>query len=287
MKGQDADYPYPSLSPKGTISQIVGNTLISIEYERPSSRKRQIFGELVPWGKVWRTGAGNCTKISFNKDVIVGGQKVKAGKYSLFTIPNPKEWIVILNSDTSLYGSFDYNSEKDVARFPAIPTQTGRFYETLNFDIELVPNNAKIFISWANVQVGFNVETTTDEEIEEFIQSELLSRKNKDSDIYAGAAEYLFYQNKNLMDALKLADFAIELNPDNGWARLLKVRIYKKLKQLDKAFDELKEGIEHIQSAEYKDEKERQNSLRQFRLEYKRIVRSVGKNREELKKEKE
>lgn len=69
-----SDYPYPSLSPLGKISQQVGNTVIDIEYERPSARKRKIFGELVPWNKVWRTGAGYCTKIWFDKPVIVEGQ---------------------------------------------------------------------------------------------------------------------------------------------------------------------------------------------------------------------
>ena len=103
---QDSAYPYPSLSPKGKISQIVGNTTIEIEYERPSVRKREIFGDLVPWGKLWRTGAGSCTKISFDKDVVVSGQNIEAGKYSIFTIPNPKEWIVILNRDTKLYGTY-------------------------------------------------------------------------------------------------------------------------------------------------------------------------------------
>ncbi|MCB0649080.1 MAG: DUF2911 domain-containing protein [Saprospiraceae bacterium] len=78
---------FPSLSPKGNISQVVGNTRIEIEYIRPSVRKRQIFGDLIPWDKVWRTGAGSCTKISLNEPVKIGGQKVQAGKYALLTIP--------------------------------------------------------------------------------------------------------------------------------------------------------------------------------------------------------
>jgi hypothetical protein len=78
INGQEIDFPYPSFSPKGNISQTVGNTLIEVEYERPSVRKRQVFGRLVPWNKVWRTGAGNCTKIKFDKDLKIGGQKVSA-----------------------------------------------------------------------------------------------------------------------------------------------------------------------------------------------------------------
>ncbi|MEM8909687.1 MAG: DUF2911 domain-containing protein, partial [Bacteroidota bacterium] len=151
VDAQNSKYPYLSLSPKGSITQEVGNTTITIDYERPSVRNRQTFGVLVPWDKVWRTGAGSCTKISFDNPVLVGGQKVEAGKYSLFTIPSPKEWIIILNRDTSLYGSFDYDSNKDVARFIAILRSSNRFYETLNFDIEILPNDAKIYLSWATV----------------------------------------------------------------------------------------------------------------------------------------
>ena len=122
VSAQDREYPYPSLSPKGTISQTVGNTLITIEYERPSVRKRQIFGGLVPWNNVWRTGAGSCTKISFDKSVVVEGQRIEAGNYSLLTIPNQKKWIIILNKDTSLWGSYNYDSKKDFTsvRYDAI-----------------------------------------------------------------------------------------------------------------------------------------------------------------------
>ena len=271
IKAQDSEYPYPSLSPKGNIYQVVGNTTIKIEYERPSVRKRRIFGELVPWGKVWRTGAGSCTKISFDKDVKVGGQKIEAGKYSLFTIPNIQEWIIILNKDTTLYGSYNYDYKKDFARFVTIPVESSRFYETLNFDIEILPNNAKVYLSWAKVQVSFDVETTTDSEIEKLIEEELLTKKNNDSNIYAGAAEYLFFQGDNLMDAITLAEVAIEINENNGWARSLKVKIYEKLKLYDKALNEIDAYKKHAQSWKWTDEIEKENTLDFIDKEYKRL----------------
>lgn len=268
---QENEYPYPSLSPKGNISQIVGNTIIGIEYERPSVRKRQIFGEIVPWNKVWRTGAGNCTKIRFDKDVKVGGQKIEAGKYSLFTIPNPTEWIIILNKDTTLYGSYDYDYKKDITRFVTIPVESNRFYETLNFDIEILPNNAKIYLSWANVQVSFDIETTTDFEIEQLIEGELLTEKNKDSDIYAGAAEYLFFQGDNLMDAITLANTAIVLNEHNGWARSLKIKIYEKMKLFSMALAEIENYTKYAQSRKWEDEIEKRNTLEFLEKEHLRI----------------
>lgn len=268
---QDNDYPYPSLSPKGTITQTVGNTIITIEYERPSVRKRQVFGGLVPWDKVWRTGAGKCTRISFDKSVIVGGQKIEAGNYSLFTIPNSKEWTIIFNTDTSLYGSYGYDPKKDVARFIVIPNESDRFYETLNFDIEILPNDAKIFFSWANIQMNFDVKTTTDSEIEELIKKELLTKKNKNSNIYAGAAEYLLYQGSNFSDALKLAGFAIEFDKNNGWARSLRIRIYEKLKLYDKALIEVNQFFQHAKSRSYDDENEKENTMRELSVYRERI----------------
>lgn len=255
-------YPYPSLSPAGKISQEVGNTFVQIEYERPSVRKRKIFGELVPWNKVWRTGAGHCTKISFDKPVTIGGQRVDGGKYSLFSIPNVDEWGIILNKDTSLYGSSNYNPDKDVARFIAIPTTTSRHYETLNFDIELVPNHARIYLSWANVTIHFDIETSTDAEIETFIQNELLTGKSKESNLYAGAAEYHLYQGSSYSEALYLTEKALELDKDNGWARNLRIQLYSRQKLYNKALAEIEIAIQEIKSSEYEDETVRRNELK-------------------------
>jgi tetratricopeptide (TPR) repeat protein len=255
------EYPYPSLSPQGRIFQKVGNTSIQIDYERPSARKRKIFGALVPWNRVWRTGAGKCTKIIVDQPIKIGGQQLEKGAYSFFTIPNPHEWIVILNKDTSLYGSYDYNPENDVARFVVIPQTTHRYYETLNFDIELIPNNARIYLSWENTQLSFEVETTTDESIEILIEKELLTGKERNSDIYAGAAEYYLYQGVNLFEAIALANKALEMDKNNAWARDLKVRIYKRLKLYDKALLEMEKALDEVKAAEYENEKDRRREL--------------------------
>lgn len=242
---QGKEYPYPSLSPKGNISQVIGNTVLKIEYERPSARNREIFGGLVPWNKVWRTGAGNCTKISFNKDVSIGGKNIIAGEYSVFTIPNPKEWIVIINKDTTLYGSYDYNSDKDVARFIVIPKKTHRFYETLTFDIDLIPNNARIYLSWENTQIDFELSTSTDNELLEYIDKYLLTKKEKNIDRYSNAAEQLYFLNKRLNDAITLTNIAINKNSSDGFARRVKMDIYEKLHQYQKALEVVNEAIEN------------------------------------------
>ena len=255
------EYPYPPLSPKGTVTQTVGNTEIHIAYERPSARQRQIFGSLVPWNAVWRTGAGHCTKISFNKPTVVGGQPIESGTYALFSIPNPDEWIFILNKDTSLYGSYDYQSQLDVARFVVIPQQSVRYYETLTLDIELFSNNARIYLSWADTQLYFDVKTTTDEVMEDFIEAELNSGKSDNSDWYEGAAEFFYHGRSNYASAIAFTEKALELDEDNGWARHLKIRIYERLQLYDLALQEIEVAIEHIQNRTYELEQHRTNDI--------------------------
>jgi hypothetical protein len=264
---QETEFSFPSFSPKGIISQTVGNTLIEVEYERPSVRKRQIYGGLVPWNKVWRTGAGKCTKIRFDKDVKIKGQKVPAGSYSIFTIPNPKEWIVIINKDTTLYGSYDYNYKDDITRFVVIPTETDRFYETFNFDIEIFRHNARMYISWANTQISFEIETSANTEMDKLIREELLTNKNQIAYNYAAASSYLFYLGKDLSTALKLADKAIEMDKEMVWIRNVKIGIYESLHLYANALEEINQYLIILQ----KDKEKHKNEIRQLELDHERI----------------
>lgn len=269
LNAQDTDYPYPSFSPKCNISQIVGNTLISVEYERPSARKRLIYGGLVPWNKVWRTGAGNCTKIAFDKEVTIEGQKVPSGRYSIFTIPNPNEWVVILNKDTTLYGSYNYNSKHDVTRFTAFPVESNRYYETLNFDIELNQHNAKMYVSWANTQIKFDIETSTNEKIEKLIREELVTGINQVSNTYAGAASYLVFREMDYENALKLAEKAIELDENNEWVYGIKIDIYERLKLYDNAITEIKRELEILN----KNKENRAEEIKKLESKYERLIK--------------
>lgn len=267
---QTPDYPYPPLSPKGQIIQKVGNTLIEISYERPSVRGRKIFGELVPWNKIWRTGAGYCTKIKFDNPVKIGNQQIMAGHYSLHTIPNPNQWLVILNTDTTLYGSYHHESKKDVARFVVTPKKSSRFYEALTIDIDIIPNNAQLYISWANVQIDFPIETTTDAEILPSIKALLVNNSEKNPDVYAGAADYLLFQGVNLLDALKLADKAIALDKDS-WANRLKVDLYEKLQLYEEALQALQKCINYTKKAKFEKEEWRTDELEGLKIYEQRI----------------
>lgn len=272
--GQDEKFVYPAFSPKGTISQIVGNTSIGIEYERPSARKRQIFGELVPWNKIWRIGAGRSTKIRFDKDVKVGGQSVPAGNYALFAIPNPKEWIVIISKDTTAYGVHHNNSKNDIARFVVIPKETSRYYETFNIDIELAQHNANMYISWANTQINFEIETSTNELVEDFIRNELLTEKNKLPRNYARAASYLFYRGVNVSDGMSLADKALEMDETFTYVKIWKKDMYKKLKLYDEALEEIDELLIILE----KNKEKNKSLIVRLKLDHKQISEELMLN---------
>jgi hypothetical protein len=223
-----AQTKFPALSSKGSISQVVGFTTITVDYERPAVRSREIFGELVPFGEVWRTGAGKCTRISFSDSVFINNRKINAGIYSLFTIPGPEKWTIILNSDTSLYGAGKYDSGKDVIRFVAKPEFSSRFYESFTIDIDVVPNNAMIYLSWEKTQVRFRVDTGADQKTVAFIDEILMSGKSSNGNEYAAAVEYYLYQNKDLDKASTLTDLAIARNSKESWYHNLKIDLLER-----------------------------------------------------------
>ena len=142
-------------SPLINTSQEIGNLEIKIQYGQPSMKGRTIFGDLVPYGKVWRTGANEATVIEFNQDVKINGQVVKAGKYALFTIPGEKDWTIIINSVWNQWGAYNYDSEKDVISFKVPAKQTKGSIEKFSIEIS---EKGIISLSWDTTQGYFEVE---------------------------------------------------------------------------------------------------------------------------------
>lgn len=155
----------PAASPKSTIQQDIGNTKMEIVYHRPSLDGRDV-NTLVndaPNGEVWRTGANNNTLISFDKDVKVGGQTLKAGQYSMFSIPGNNEWTIIFNSATDKWGT-QYSKSTDVLRIKASVTKTSHSVQTFTIGMTDFDKNAKnkanIELAWGNLSVKFPIEVT-------------------------------------------------------------------------------------------------------------------------------
>lgn len=150
---------FPSPSPTETLTQHVGLTDIEIVYSRPGVKGRQIYGGLVPYGEVWRTGANASTKISFSTAVKLNGAEIPAGKYALYTIPGEKEWTVILSKDTSLNGATGYHPTNDLVRFKAVPVKLAEPVETFTIDVsDLRDDSATIGLVWEKTRVPVKLE---------------------------------------------------------------------------------------------------------------------------------
>ena len=201
----------PRVSPASEVEQMVGLTEIEIEYSRPSMRGREVFGNLVPFGKVWRTGADNSTKISFDTDVIISGKTIQSGTYSIFSIPNKESWEIIFYSDVELWGvprdwsddKIVFSSTYKVNKINPVETFTISFNDLTNNDVNMS-------ISWENTSVDIKIEVPTRSMVESDI-NKVLSDNPKSSDYYAAAVFYR-QENINLDKALEWMNKAIEMN---------------------------------------------------------------------------
>lgn len=216
----------PAASPTQTIKQDFALSSLEITYSRPSMKGRTIFGDLVPFGKPWRTGANNATKITFGEDVKVGGVAVKAGSYALYTIPGQSEWEVILNKGTGNWGIMGYNAADDVAKFKVSSVNVGFSTETFSMQIGNVTNNsAEIVLWWDRTAIMFTVSADVDSKI----MADIDKAMSVDSKPYFASAQYYFENGKDLNKALGWASKALEQSPKAYWMHLLKARIQQKL----------------------------------------------------------
>ena len=214
LTAQNLNTPAPS--PTQTITQDFALSSIEVKYSRPSVKGREIFGGLVPFGAMWRTGANAPTTVAFGQDVTVGGEMIKAGTYTLLTIPGKTEWeIIFAEAGTS---TPNYKVANDVARFkvPAISMPL----DIENFTIMLgdqTPSSVNIGLMWADTYVGFPVVADIDSQI----MSQIDNVMNKDTKPYFAAASYYFDNSKDLNKAIEWANKAAEAQPDAYWIRHL------------------------------------------------------------------
>ncbi len=202
----------PKPSPKAKVEQRVGLTDISIEYYSPGVKGRKIFGELVPYGEIWRTGANAATTIEFSKAVKIKGKEVPAGTYSFFTIPKKGKWTLILNEETQLWGTGNYDKGQDLMRFKVKPEDLDQKRERMTFFVsDFDQKSARIDLEWASVRVSFKIETNTDQHAMDNIEKTLQEIPGK----YASSARYALRAEKHYEKALEWANTSIELQP--GW----------------------------------------------------------------------
>lgn len=215
----------PQPSPTQTVKQNFSTGSIELSYSRPAKKGRTIFGDLVPYGAVWRTGANNATTLTFTDDVTIGGKEVKAGKYGLLTIPNADKWTIIISKDVNVTSPADYKEENDVARVDAsviaLPFSVENF--SINF-ADISGGKINVELMWDKTYVTFPVTTNTEARVMKQIDNVM----NKDSKPYFSAASYYFDNGKDLGQALTWVNKAVETNKEAFWIHMLKARILAK-----------------------------------------------------------
>ena len=204
------DLPQPS--PKGHVEQIVGLTKVSIDYSRPSAKGRKIFGDLVPFDKVWRTGANLCTIVDIDGPVQIEGNTLPAGKYSLFTIPREGAWVVIFNKDTELWGEGDRKDSLDVLQVKVAPVKTSDFTETFTIGFDAVSDDkARIDLRWENTVVSINIYADASDKALANIK-EALAKPDADFRAYASSARFCVDRNIMAAEALQWAKKSVSMD---------------------------------------------------------------------------
>lgn len=196
-----AQLDLPRVSPKATVSQTVGLTDVTIAYCRPGVKGRVIWGGLVPYDQVWRTGANEATTITFGDDVTVDGNKLPAGTYGLFTVPGKDEWAVIFNKGAKQWGAYEYKQDQDVLRIKVKP-QTSEFHELMTFSFPVVSaESAEVALSWEKLTVPFTVKVDTVNKVLASARTAIAEAKPDDWRTPYRAAAFCLDTNVNLDEA--------------------------------------------------------------------------------------
>jgi hypothetical protein len=204
----NAQVKTPAPSPKGKIMQTVGMTDVEVEYSRPSARDREIFGGLVPFDKMWRTGANASTKFTVSTDVMIEGNELKKGTYALYAIPGKEEWTIVFHKNLTHWGVGKYDETEDAFRFKVKSTSLNAAVETFTIGISnLALGTATVDLMWAKTKVSFNIDTKVDALVEASIEKTLAGPSMND---YYSAAAYNLMAKKDLEQAYDWIQVAME-----------------------------------------------------------------------------
>jgi hypothetical protein len=216
------DFRTPRPSPNASVTQVVGVTDVTINYSSPGVKGRTIWGELVPYGQIWRTGANEVTSITFSDPVKVNGNELPAGTYGIHTIPNQGEWEIIFSKDTKVGGSATFDEKKEVLRIKVKPGETP-FKERMIFAFTNTTDNSTIVnLMWDKLKVSFEVETNT---------AELTLQKARNAfnwNQLMAAATYCLQNNVNLDEGYKWIQASALIN-ENYWNLRIKAQYLAKM----------------------------------------------------------
>ena len=240
----------PQPSPSSSMEQMVGLTTVGVEYSRPSMRGRTIFGDLVPYDKLWRTGANKNTIVSFSDDVKIGGKDVKAGSYAVFTKPGEAVWEVTFYSDTENWGTpQNWDASKVAATVKTEILKMPIKVETFTITIDDLTNNgANLGIMWEDVYVGVPFEVPTAAKAKKSIEAVMAGPGGGD---YYAAASYYFDEGLDLQKAKEWIDKAVAMDTEGRqyWVMRRQSLIHAKLGDTKAAIAAAKKSLAAAEAA--------------------------------------
>lgn len=227
----------PAPSPSSTVIQNIGLVEAKVEYSRPSAKGRKVFGEVVPFDKIWRTGANSPTKVTFSDSVTIGGKKLAGGSYAMYAIPGATSWTVILNAKASA-AAWDYKDGDEAVKFSVAPVALSQMVESFTIGFaNLTPTTADMVISWEKTSVSFGISTAPDAKIMADIKKAMDNTGN-----YWTAANYYLDNGKDLNQALEWVNKVVEKNKQY-WTLHGKAKILAKLGRCAEAVAVAKESL--------------------------------------------
>ena len=252
---EETKIEFPAASQHATVKQRVGLTDIEVDYSRPNKNNRDIFGGLVPYGKLWRTGANAVTKIKFSKAVSLGGKEIPAGEYALFTIPTADEWTVIVSKDAKVQSAADYKQENDAARVTAKPEPNPVTIETFTIGLADVKGaSATLNFLWDKTRVPVKLTTADIEQVSKELAAVVSAGIPLDPRTAYQAAAFYYDNNKDMNQAAKWIDQALEKNPDAYFMHYKKAQIQAKLGNKKEATASAQKAIDILKKDKAPDE---------------------------------
>jgi hypothetical protein len=211
----------PNASPDQEFKQHLGFTEVQVKYSRPSARGRTIFGDLVPYDQLWRTGAHDATTIWLSDSIMINGVNIPSDTFSLFTIPGKSEWTIIFNKVPEMHGTSDYAEANDQLRFKVKSEKAPRFYETFTIEInDLTKDGAFVYLLWENTLVKFPIQSYADQKVMAEIADRINVKKEEKASLYYQASLYYFNNNKDLNQAYEWVKVANGKTQDAAYLQL-------------------------------------------------------------------
>jgi Protein of unknown function (DUF2911). len=246
---------FPAASQHAVVKQRVGLTDVEVDYSRPNKNNREIFGGLVPYGKLWRTGANAVTKIKFSKPVRLGGNEIPAGDYALFTIPTANEWTIIVSKDAKVQSAADYKQENDAARIKAKPESIPETIETFTIELADVKGaSGTLNFLWDKTRVRVKLTTDDVEQVSKQLDVVVSAGTPLDPRTAYQAAAFYYDNNKDMNQAAKWIDQALEKNPDAYFMHYKKAQIQARLGNKKEAVASAQKAIDILKKDKAPDE---------------------------------